>query len=392
MSYELISHSPDLKKLRDEEYDIEVRNGYLLVKHVPYVNSQREVQYGLLVSTLNLAGDRTAQPDTHVVFFAGEYPCRADGSRITTIEHGSARQELLPGLWVDHSFSNKPPQGFQNYHEKLARYVAILAAPAQAIDPEATAKTSPVYEAKEEESVFKYVDTASSRAQITLVTKQLELGRVAIVGLGGTGSYVLDLVAKTPVREIHLFDGDVFSQHNAFRSPGAPTLDELRSKPTKVAFFKEKYSAIRRNIIDHVGFLDATNVGQLQQMDFVFLCLDKGAAKRLIVDKLEEYGKPFIEVGMGVELRNNELLGILRITTSTAAQRAHHTVRHRIPFQDGGGDEYDTNIQIADLNALNAALAVIKWKKLYDFYLDLEREHNSTYVISGNELNNEEQV
>jgi hypothetical protein len=31
----------------------------------------------------------------------------------------------------------------------------------------------------------------------------------------------LDFVAKTPVEEIHLFDSDVFLQHNAFRAPGA---------------------------------------------------------------------------------------------------------------------------------------------------------------------------
>jgi hypothetical protein len=40
--------------------------------------------------------------------------------------------------------------------------------------------------------------------------KKLELGKIAIIGLGGTGSYVLDLAAKTPVKEIHLFDGDKF--------------------------------------------------------------------------------------------------------------------------------------------------------------------------------------
>jgi tRNA A37 threonylcarbamoyladenosine dehydratase len=80
-----------------------------------------------------------------------------------------------------------------------------------------TAKTFTVVDAEEEETVFKYIDTASSRAEINLIARKLELGKIAIVGLGGTGAYVLDLVAKTPVREIHLFDGDTFFQHNAFR-------------------------------------------------------------------------------------------------------------------------------------------------------------------------------
>jgi tRNA A37 threonylcarbamoyladenosine dehydratase len=77
-----------------------------------------------------------------------------------------------------------------------------------------------VIESGDDDSPFNYIDDASGRAGITAHTNRLSLARVAIVGLGGTGSYVLDLVVKTPVREIHAFDGDWFVQHNAFRSPG----------------------------------------------------------------------------------------------------------------------------------------------------------------------------
>ena len=136
--------------------------------------------------------------------------------------------------------------------------------------------------------------------------------------------------------------------------------------------------------------IDASNVGQLEGMDFVFLCLDSGDAKRMIVEKLEQLGTPFIDVGMGVELVDETLFGVLRITTSTDGKR--ESARRRIPFTDGDGkDDYSRNIQIADLNALNAALAVIKWKKLFGFYGDLERENFSTYTIDGNKLINEDQ-
>jgi hypothetical protein len=53
-------------------------------------------------------------------------------------------------------------------------------------------------------------------------------------------------------------------------------------------------------------------------------------------------------------------------------------------------EDYDRNIQIADLNALNAALAVIKWKKMFGFYRDLEREHFTAYAIDTNTLINED--
>ena len=48
MLHILINHSPDLKKLRDEGYDLEVRSGHLLVKDVRYVNSHKKVARGVL--------------------------------------------------------------------------------------------------------------------------------------------------------------------------------------------------------------------------------------------------------------------------------------------------------------------------------------------------------
>src|SRR5688572_27336686 len=217
----------------------------------------------------------------------------------------------------------------------MTTYATILASPAESIDPTVTAKTFRVVASEESDSVFNYTDTASSRADIMAVTRKLELGRVAIVGLGGTGSYVLDLVAKTPVREIHIFDGDRFLQHNAFRAPGAPSIEELQQAPMKVAHFHGLYSKMHRNIVPHDYYIDASNVAELQGMDFVFLSLDGGGAKRLIVEYLQNDGVPFVDVGMGVQLIDEALLGILRVTTSTVNQREHVWSKGRIPFSDG---------------------------------------------------------
>ena len=393
MSQQLISHNADLQRLRNEGFDVLVKGSYLVMRGVPYVNSKKEVLRGTLVSELSLAGDATIRPSTHVVYFAGEYPCNADGSEIAKIRHQSAVTQLDRNLTVHHSFSSKPPDGYKDHYEKMTTYAAIISSPARVIDPNATAQTFPVIEAEDEDSVFNYLDTASSRAEITAVTRKLELKKFGIVGVGGTGSYVLDLTAKTLAKEIHLFDGDRFLQHNAFRSPGAPSADELRELPYKVDYFARIYSKMRRGIVPHAFHIDASNVEQLRKMEFVFLCMDKGEAKKLIVGKLEEWGVPFIDVGMGVELTDDALGGIVRVTTSTVEKREHVKEKSRIPFSDGdGNDEYSRNIQIADLNALNAALAVIKWKKLFRFYRDLEHEHFSTYTIDGNTLVNEDQV
>jgi hypothetical protein len=380
-------------RLRNEGYDLEIRSDHLLVNDVPYVTVGRVVKRGTLVMPLKLAGDVTVKPENHVAHFIGEFPCRADGMAITTIGNaGTGRTKLGEGIEIDHTFSAKPmPSGsYENYYDKVTQYVAILSGYAQKIEPGATAKTfRPVAATDEEETVFKYIDTSSTRAEIGAVTAKLAMvKKVAIVGVGGTGSYVLDLVAKTPVREIHLFDGDEFLQHNAFRSPGAPSLEELVAKPKKAAYLKGIYDKMRNGIFVHEDYIGSQNVDALRDMSFVFMCLE-GPAKKLIVRKLEEFGHSFIDVGMGVYLSDGVLGGILRVTTSTSAQRDH--LDKRGVFSDSDTrNEYATNIQIAELNALSAALAVIKWKKLAGFYQDLDFEHNCTYTIGGNMLRNED--
>jgi len=75
----------------------------------------------------------------------------------------------------------------------------------------------------------------------------------------------------------------------------------------------------------------------------------------------------------------------VRTTTSTPSRRDHVRTGHRIPLDDGGTEGlYRSNIQLAELNMLNAALAVIRWKKLVGFYADGGGEHHSVYDIGGN--------
>jgi len=393
MSLQLINLSPDLKKLQNEGYTVEIVSNYLVVRNIPYVNSKKEIHQGTLVSELTLAGNKTAAPKTHLVYFIGDHPCDKDGSENKRIEHSRNKNTLDNNLVIDRSFSSKPKGGYKDYYEKMTTYATIISSPAQAIDPCYTPKSFLIIKSDKEDSVFNYADTASSRAEINTITRKLELEKVTIIGLGGTGSYVMDLIVKTPIKEIHLYDGDKFLQHNAFRAPGAPSVEKLREQPKKVDYFKDSYSEMHRNIIAHDYYIDASNVKELQEIDFVFLCLDWGESKKLIVKKLEELKIPFIDVGMGIYQVGDSLAGVLRVTSSTDYKSNYITNKGRIPFSNGNEENiYSRNIQIADLNSLNASLAVVKWKKHFGFYKDFENEHFSTYTIDGNALTNEDQL
>ncbi|WEK48178.1 MAG: ThiF family adenylyltransferase [Candidatus Andeanibacterium colombiense] len=389
MSQQRISLSPDLTLLREEGYEVAIRYDHLVVTGVPYLNSTGEVRLGTLVSDLSMAGDVTAKPENHVAMFAGEFPCDKDGRPLEKLRHGSGDTTIGNGLVTNHSFSRKPPGGYTDYHHKMTTYVALISKHARDVDPNVTAQTRRVVENEDPESPFVYLDTATGRAGVSAVSRKLELARVGIFGVGGTGGYVLDQVAKTPVLEIAIFDGDEFLQHNAFRAPGAPSIGELKTQPKKVDYLKGIYSKMHRGIVAHDFFIDETTVQQIGIFDFAFICMDPGTPKRLLVEYLEANSIPFVDVGMGLELIDDTLTGILRVTASTPEKREHVREHKRISFTDAGIDNlYSKNIQIADLNALNAALAVLKWKKLFGFYADLEREHNSLYLISGNTLIN----
>ncbi len=175
--------------------------------------------------------------------------------------------------------------------------------------------------------------------------------------------YTFDLVVKTPVPEIRIIDGDDFLTHNAFRAPGAASLEELRQVQKKVHYLAGIYSKMHRGIVPHAVALDPGNLHLLDGATFAFISMDAGEPKRLAVQKCEQMGIPFVDVGMGLELVEGSLGGILRVTSSTPEMRAH-VHNGRISFCSGDEENlYATNIQVADLNALNAAMAVIKWKK-----------------------------
>lgn len=390
MLHQLINLSSDLKRLWDEGLEIEIKDGHLLVHHVPYLNSSGKINYGTLVSTLNLAGNKTITPETHVVYFIGDYPCNKDGSIIKQIEHSSNVQNLSNNIIVNHSFSNKPQNGYNDYYEKITMYTEIISGPAKSFDNSVTEKTFNIIEPDYSESIFNYIDTNSTRAEINTISQKLENQKVVIIGLGGTGSYILDLIAKNPVKEIHLYDDDTFQQHNAFRSPGAPSVEKLKKRIYKTDYFKEIYSNMHRNVISHNKYINSSTIEELSGMDFVFLCLDKGESKKIIVDYLEKNDVQFIDVGMGLQKIDDQLIGIVRITSSTKVKRDHIKGKGRISYSDDSDNEYSKNIQIAELNALNAALAVIKWKKLYGFYQDLEKENFTTYSINVSQLLNED--
>jgi ThiF family len=386
----LVRNSPDLSRLVAGGYAVRLVNGYLVIDDIPFVDDAARVQWGSFLCPLDSSGNTTTRPSTHVMCFVGGIPRDKNGRPIGgLVNDGVVKWSASPELTATCGFSQKKPAGnYTDFFEKVTFYAAIVANPAAAIDPTATPYTFKPVRTDEDDGVFVYMETFSSRAGITEFNERLAVGKVVIVGLGGTGAHLLDALAKTPGREIHLYDGDFFRTHNAFRAPGAASLDDLEAGMRKVDYYAQMYSRMRRGIVPHPLNVTADNVQDLLDADFVFLAMDTGPDKKAIVAALTAKGISFIDTGVGLSKDEGGVGGQVRITTSTADKHGHIGGGGLISYFAGDDAEYDTNLQVDEINALTANLAVLRYKKLLGFYEDVEDERHQVFVVNSGELHN----
>ena len=71
--------------------------------------------------------------------------------------------------------------------------------------------------------------------------------------------------------------------------------------------------------------------------------------------------------------------GNCRVTLCTPEKNDH--LDTCIDVHDDIADEIYSNVQVADMNDLNAVLAVLRWKQYFQFYSDSEQAHNLTFSI-----------
>src|SRR5205809_8073516 len=123
MSQRLVSLNPDLSRLRAEGLDIVIsKSKHLFVRGVTYVNAAKEVKRGIIASVLDLAGETTIPPESHVVFFVGEPPCDEQGSPLPGVSQNT-NHPLGEGMTPNHQISRVPKTGpnpgkYSDYHQK----------------------------------------------------------------------------------------------------------------------------------------------------------------------------------------------------------------------------------------------------------------------------------
>ena len=259
------------------------------------------------------------------------------------------------------------PEPDETAHDLLHRYVKqVVGAVASAGHSEVISRALP--------DPFHIPNTFEARAGISPVQDRIRGDRIAIIGLGGTGSFVLDLMAKTPLSDIHLLDSDCVDFHTLMRSPGVPTAEELEQVRSgsllKVEYYRSKYPAFREGIHAHPVRVEtpemfAEFVAE-HPIDFVFICIDQltegqSARQDAVYRAVSAAGIPFIDSGVSITIDDCAVRGAV---TTTAYEAGANTWVDAIPNARLHGDALGyRNVQLPEVNAAAALFAVMEWRR-----------------------------
>ena len=184
--------------------------------------------------------------------------------------------------------------------------------------------------------------------------------RVAVVGLGGVGAWIADLIAKADVAEVHGWDADLIEDKNVIRMPGTVNPDWIGK--SKAEWFEETYRQIHRQVHGHPKYVDEqTAAGMCSNATFGFVAVDNDEGREIACAAMAAAGIPFIDVGISLSRRDGQVSASIRVTTAWPHDDAW---RKAIPKVDKAGQETYGKVELPDIAAVAAGLAVQSWRKL----------------------------
>jgi molybdopterin-synthase adenylyltransferase len=138
----------------------------------------------------------------------------------------------------------------------------------------------------------------------------IQRARVAVVGLGGTGSIVAQQLAHLGVSDFVLVDPDIVDETNLNRLVGA-TSHDVGSK--KIAVAKRLIRDLNprasiRSIARDVTDLDVTLT--LVNADALFSCTDSHASRAILNQLAYQYYVPLFDVGVSIVAKHGEVTHI----------------------------------------------------------------------------------
>jgi hypothetical protein len=131
--------------------------------------------------------------------------------------------------------------------------------------------------------------------------------RVGIVGLGGTGSVVMQQLSHLGVRDFLLIDPDIVEETNLNRLVGATKSDVGQPKVDVAAAFSRKINGLSKVEARQESVLLSRTARLLADTDFVFCCTDSHGSRAVLNQLAYQYLVPMIDMGVVIAAHNNEV-------------------------------------------------------------------------------------
>ena len=89
MFHALVSRNEDVRRLVEKGYAVAFDDlCYLIIRDIPYLDQDRNLQWGAIVSKFVDQGNDVIAQENHAIFFAGSHPHGLDGKRIPNLGGG----------------------------------------------------------------------------------------------------------------------------------------------------------------------------------------------------------------------------------------------------------------------------------------------------------------
>ncbi len=134
--------------------------------------------------------------------------------------------------------------------------------------------------------------------------------RVGIVGLGGTGTVVLQQLAHLGVRKFLLVDPDIVDETNLNRLIGARSKDISKSKVSIAAAWAKRIEPSAEIESKKESVLLERSARPLVDTDFVFCCTDSEGSRAVLNQLAYQYLVPVIDMGVVIAAQKGHVANI----------------------------------------------------------------------------------
>ncbi len=139
---------------------------------------------------------------------------------------------------------------------------------------------------------------------------------IGVVGAGGTGSAVIEQLARLGVGTLSIFDGDRFDASNVNRVYGSHVSDIAQAK---AQLAKQNIERIGLGTKVHAYDEHITRekiAAQLRNCDVIFGCTDKEIPRSILIQLSLRYLMPVIDMGVTIKSEENVISDVVgRVTT-----------------------------------------------------------------------------